>query len=376
MLRILDRYFLRQLVLSALATTTVLLVIFTGGTFARVVQQVANGSFPASVMFQVLALRVVVALPGLLPLALFLGVLVALGKLWRDSEMHVLAAAGMGPGGLMRPVFVLGVPIALLIALISMWLGPLSNRTANQLVAEANRSVIAAGLEAGRFTALPGRGGVIFVTCMNRKGTRLDQVFLSSSTPAKAGRPGRVRVITARHGKLYAGSQGEGRYLALLDGWQFQIPLGQENWKRMQYRRNDVALSAVQPQDADTTDPLQSLGMADLLATPGRAARAELAWRIAAPCSALALLLLAVPLARQSPREPRYGRMLIAVLAYFLYFLLLSLGRALIERGTVSNGAPMWALHLLVIGLALWLFRRQYRVGRGPGAPAAVPAPS
>ena len=370
MLRILDRYFLRELVLSVLATTIVLLVIFTGGTFARVLQQVANGSFPASVMFQVLGLRIVNALPGLLPLSLFLGVLVALGRLWRDSEMHVLAAAGMGARGLLRPALMLGIPVTVLIALVSLWLGPLSARTADQLVAEANRSVIAAGLDAGRFTELPGKGGVIFVAGMNRQGTRLDQVFLASDEAADASHPARVKLITARHGQLYQGSETRGRYLALMDGWQFQVPLGQQNWQRMRYRRNDVALSEVRPQTQDDSDPLESTGTLDLMSSDTVDARAELAWRTAAPVTALVLLLLALPLARQSPREARYGRLLIAVLAYFLYFLLLSLGRALIDRGTVHNSAPMWVLHLLVAAGALWMFRRQYRAWRVPEASA------
>ena len=364
MLRILDRYFLRELVASVLATTAVLLLIFTGGTFARVLQQVANGSFPASVMFQVLGLRTVSALPGLLPLSLFLGVLMGLGRLWRDSEMHVLSAAGMGAAGLLRPALLLGVPVTVLIGMVSLWLGPLSSRTANQLVTDANRSVIAAGLDAGRFTELPGKGGVIFVAGMNRKGTRLDQVFLASDQAGDAQHPPRVKLITARSGQLYQGGEQRGRYLALIDGWQYQIPLGHENWQRMRYARNDVALSEVQPQSQDNGNPLGSTRTLALLGSDHADARAELAWRTAAPATALVLMLLALPLARQSPREPRYGRLLIAVLAYLLYFLLLSLGRALIERGSLHNSAPLWALHLLVGLGAWWMFRRQYRPRR------------
>ncbi len=364
MLRILDRYFLRELVASVLATTAVLLLIFTGGTFARVLQQVANGSFPASVMFQVLGLRIVSALPGLLPLSLFLGVLMGLGRLWRDSEMHVLSAAGMGAAGLMRPALLLGIPVTVLIGLVSLWLGPLSSRTANQLVADANRSVIAAGLDAGRFTELPGKGGVIFVAGMNRKGTRLDQVFLASDQAGDAQHPPRVKLITAKSGQLYQGGEQRGRYLALIDGWQYQIPLGHENWQRMRYARNDVALSEVQPQSQDNDNPLGSTRTLALVGSGNVDARAELAWRTAAPATALVLMLLALPLARQSPREPRYGRLLIAVLAYLLYFLLLSLGRALIERGSLHNSAPLWTLHLLVGLGAWWMFRRQYRPRR------------
>jgi len=365
MLRILDRYFLRELAASVLAASVVLLLIFTGGTFARVLQQVANGSFPASVMFQVLGLRIVSALPGLLPLSLFVGVLLSLGRLWRDSEMHVLAAAGMGASGLMRPALLLGIPVTVLIGMISLWLGPLASRTANQVVTDANRSVIAAGLDAGRFTELPGGGGVIFVADMNRQGTRLQQVFLASDEPGGKDPPPRVKLITAARGELYQGGEERGRYLGLSDGWQYRIPLGREDWQRMRYARNDVALSEVQPQGDGNGNTLDSTGTLQLLQAGNANAQAELAWRMAAPVTALVLMLLALPLARQSPREPRYGRLLIAVLAYLLYFLLLSLGRALIERGSIHNSAPIWALHLLVGLFAVWMLRRQYRAWRG-----------
>src|SRR5699024_1869513 len=125
------------------------------------------------VMFAVLGLRMVSALTALLPLALFLGVLVALGRMYHDSEMHVLAASGMGRRGIVRPTAMLALPVAVVIALVSLWLGPWATRTSNTLIVTANHSVIAAGLEAGRFTELPGRGGTMFVADMNRDGTRL-----------------------------------------------------------------------------------------------------------------------------------------------------------------------------------------------------------
>ena len=85
MLSILDRYFLRELAQTVAATVVVLLVIVAGSAFAKVLQQVANGSFPASVMFQVLGLRTLDGLTNLMPLASFIGVLMGLGRMYRES---------------------------------------------------------------------------------------------------------------------------------------------------------------------------------------------------------------------------------------------------------------------------------------------------
>lgn len=371
MLRILDRYILREMAVSVLAVAVVLLVVVAGGTFARVLQQVADGSYPASVMFDVLGLKMLSALSALLPLALFLGVLVSLGRLYHDSEMHVLAASGMGRRGLLRPAIWLVIPVAVIIGMVSLWLGPWAEQTSSALIAHANRSVIAAGLDAGRFTELPGGGGVIFVTGMNRDGTQMRQVFMARQDPGSLGEAPAIKVITAQTGQLYPGSDGVGRYLALSDGWQYKVPLGADNWNRMRYAENDVAVSPVHP---DAGDDQGSIGSATstrtLLHAPGTVARAELAWRVAAPVTALVLALLALPLSRQTPREPRSGRLLIAVLCYFLYFSLLSLARSMIAQGKVPGAVPIWLLHLFVVGVAILFFWRQYAPWKARGGRA------
>jgi lipopolysaccharide export system permease protein len=78
------------------------------------------------------------------------------------------------------------------------------------------------------------------------------------------------------------------------------------------------------------------------------------------PLMTLALLMLALPLSRQTPREPRYGRMLIAVLGFFLYYNLLALCRGQLAKGHWHHSTPMWLLSILLFGIAAWSFRNQY----------------
>jgi lipopolysaccharide export system permease protein len=48
------------------------------------------------------------------------------------------------------------------------------------------------------------------------------------------------------------------------------------------------------------------------------------------------------------------------VLAFYLYYLLLALGRAQIGKDHWHSQAPLWGLHLIVLGLAAWLLWKQY----------------
>ena len=100
------------------------------------------------------------------------------------------------------------------------------------------------------------------------------------------------------------------------------------------------------------------------------AAHAELHWRLAMPVSALVLALLAFPLARSAPREPRFGRSIIAVLAYIVYVNLLALGRGWLADGSVPMAAGLWWVHALAFAVFVVL----YLVGARLPRPRAVRA--
>ncbi|HJU26254.1 MAG TPA: LPS export ABC transporter permease LptF [Rhodanobacteraceae bacterium] len=367
-LSILDRYLLRELLGGTLAATAVLLVIFTGGTFADILNKVASGRLPGDIMFEVLGLHLVDTLSALLPMAMFLGILLALGRMYRDSEMQVLFTSGFGPRGMLRPAAMLGFGAAFLIALIALWLGPWATRTADAEVERANRSVIAAGLEPGRFTELPGKGGILFVDTMSPDGTKLGRLFVESERPGTAdGKPvTQLDVITATHGELYHEGAADNRFIALFNGHRFDGQLGRDNWRLMKFARNDLALSS--PDDSgDEDDPEHSRSTSTLIGDKDPTARAELQWRIATPFAALVLALLALPMARQNMRASTLGRLLIAVLAYLVFANLLILARTFIAQGKVPAAIGMWWVLVPVFAFAAWLFARQYVARRVRG---------
>ena len=90
--------------------------------------------------------------------------------------------------------------------------------------------------------------------------------------------------------------------------------------------------------------------------------RAELHWRLAAPLSVLVLTLLAFPLARSSPREPRYARLLVALLAWLVYYNVLLLGRSWISAGKLAPAFGLWWVYVPAIAIAAWLIWSSQRL--------------
>lgn len=355
----LDRYLSAEFARAVVAALVVLGMVSLGGLFADLIGEMARGKLPPALLLSQLGLRLLGYLPMILPLALLLGLLLAVGRLYRDSEMYVLAAVGVGPARVLRPLAGVVLPVLLVIAGCSLWLGPWANRLARGMVIEANKNLLVAGLEPGRFTPLS-NGGVAYAGEMSNDGTKLARVFLFRE------RGERIDVATARSGELYRDHGA--RVLALLDGFRVEGPAAGPDldYRLMRYRRNEMELPT-----ADDTRQLNDpelLPTPALLGNPAPAAQAELHWRIAPPLLALALGLLAVPLARSGPRQSRYGAMLLAFLAYLVSLFLLVLGTQWLAEGRIPAAAGLWWLLLPLLALAAWLYARDGRLARPKGA--------
>ena len=96
---IVSRYLLREILLALFAVTGVLYVIYVSNRLIRFFSDSESGGLPTAVIPQLLALKSVSNLMMLLPLAFFIAVLIALGRLYKDNEMVALAACGVGVGG-------------------------------------------------------------------------------------------------------------------------------------------------------------------------------------------------------------------------------------------------------------------------------------
>jgi lipopolysaccharide export system permease protein len=343
-----NRYLLREFVQSVAATTVVLLFVSLGVVIVDLLALIAEGKVPVGLMLSQVGLRLLRWLPMILPLGIFLGLLLSIGRLYRDSEMAVLASVGRSPRDLLRPLWMVTLPAVAVVAISSLWAGPWAQHTGRAMIADANKSLLMAGLEAGRFRELPNGKGILYVTELSTDGSHMKNVFMQSD------KQGKTDVITAKYGQLFV-ANGQ-RYMRLTDGMRAEGIPGQKDYRVMRYLRNEVKLA-----DDDSTETQQdatTATTAELLADSKPDSRAELNWRIATPIAVLLLALTAVPLARAEPRQPRYGLLMLALAVYVNYMALLLVARGWLANGKLPLVLGMWWLHIPVLVLGLWLLAR------------------
>ncbi len=362
---LLKRYVLRETLQTWLVVTLVLLLILVTNQFAAVLGDAAASKLPRSAILQALGLTTIQYLTILIPVGFFLAIMLALARLYHDSEMAAMMACGVGPVQLYSAVLSLGVVLALVVGFLALVVSPAALRQVEAFAAQAKRDASLGLPAAGRFVSFAAGTAALYaesvtpdrhlhkVFVQRRNGDKLEVIIADEAWQQDAGNG--MRVLTFARGHRYEGQPGELRFrLVEFDehGIPFELPAS-----------GPIKLK---PEARSTAALLASKDPADL---------AEFHWRLGVPLTLLTLAILAVPLAKTEPRKGRFAGLASAVLVYLIYANLLAAGRGWLERGQIPGFMGLWWVHavFLVAALAMLFFqlgiwRRWIPVPINPGS--------
>jgi lipopolysaccharide export system permease protein len=356
-LSLIGRYIFRQVLVSTAIVVAVLVLIFMSNQFAETLADAAADALPREAVFRVFGLQFVQYLALLTPVGLLLGILLAMARLNRDSEMTALSACGVGPARLLGPIGFLSILAACGVGWLALVEAPAAAREIETIRFDAQSEMELGALTPGRFTALDGGSTVVYVAAA--EGDLLKGVFMESE------RNGSIVVIVAEEGERSMSPETGESMLRLRNGTQYIGDPGEARFAFDQFREQGIPIR-LEPAERD--EAIEALATSSLIASRDPESRAELAWRVSAPLSVLALALLAVPLGRSSPREGKYARFGIGLLIYIIYFNTLIIARVWVERELVPPWLGIWWVHAALALFALALLLAQSGIGSGMAA--------
>ena len=359
--KILGRYILREVILAWLLVTGVLLVILLAYQVVGVLERAAANQFPPGVVLELVWLGALQYLSILLPVGLLIGVVLAFGRLYADSEMAAALACGAGPANVYLPVVLLALLVAAGLAWLTLVLAPQATEQALSLRAQAVRAGQFAPIAAGKFRSFGGGTAVVYAQGVNPDGT-LHNVFVERN------RGDVVQVALAERARHSVTPDGMTHILTLYDGERFEGVPGSAEFRIVRFGEHVVPVQ-IPVISTDQVRELEARPSLALAQSGDPQQRAELQWRIATPLMCLVLALIGVPLARLRPRQGRYARVWVALLIFLFYSQLISVGKVMIGRGTLPAFLGLWWTHAVVVALALLVIfgptftnRLRYRV--------------
>jgi lipopolysaccharide export system permease protein len=333
---------------SWVAVTGGLLIVLLTDQLARTLERAAENQYPQSVVFELIWLATLQNLAVLMPIGLLLGVVLAFGRLYHDSEMAAALACGVGPSVLYRPVSIITGVVTVVLAALTLYIGPHALARTLSLRSAALQQGQFAPIAPGRFRTFGGSGAVVYAENVDADGTLLN-VFVERD------REGRVEVALAHRARHSVGSDGMAHTITLYDGESFEGVPGSPRFRIMRFAENTIPVEV--PKLTDAVVSLEATPTSELLKGNEKEKRAELHWRIAMPVMCVVLTLIAVPLSRLRPREGRYARVVFAIVIYIVYTYMMSAAKVWIARGTTPEWLGLWWVHILAAALALLVFQ-------------------
>lgn len=340
------------------ATLVVILTIVLTMFLIRTIGQAASGAVAPRDVVLLLGYIALGHLPTMLALSLFVAVVLSLGRMYRDSEMSIWFASGVGLARFVKPVLRTVWPVLLVVALLLLFAWPWGNRNGLELRERYQQRSDLSRVAPGVFQTSSDGRRVFFVERDSGDGAARNVFILNRQDHSEA-------VTSARSGRLEA--DGGDHYLVLERGQRNEVHLKNGEHTLSSFESYRVLASERAVREAEVRPP-KAVTTMDLIRNPTPRHQGELTWRIGMLIGAANLVLLGIGLAATNPRRASNWNLLFALLAFAVYYNVVNLSQAWVATGRLAMGPALLLIHGGTFALALTLlwWRDHAAVARWP----------
>jgi lipopolysaccharide export system permease protein len=339
----------RELARTFGATLVVILTIVITMLLIRTVGQAAKGQVSPQDVVLLLGYLSLGNLPTMLALSLFVAIVVTLSRMYRDSEMVIWFASGIGLLRFVRPVLRTTWPVLLVVAALTLVVWPWGNRNGAELRDRYAKRSDLSRVAPGVFQTSSDGSRVFFIERDGADAGNARNVFILQQ------RKGVESVTSAQAGRIEL--EDERRVLVLSSGQRNDVNLDTGDKVQARFENYRVVVDEKVASQADEQPP-KAMDTLDLIADPSLRHQGELVWRLGLAFGAANLLLLGIAVSATNPRRPGNWNLMFALLGFLIYYNLINLSQAWVTAGRLGMGAALLLLHggmcALAIGLIVW----------------------
>lgn len=355
---IIFRYLSKQILQIMLAVTVLVLVVALTSRFIQYLGQAVDGDFSSDILLFLVLYRLPDFLMVILPLALFLGILLAYGRMYAENEMIILLGSGYSELRLLLTTFSCAAFAMVFVAALSLYLAPWGMRSIEELKLSQEQLTEIDLIVPGQFQIFADGDRVTYVERVSNRsgaGRRLENVFVAVSNQAASSGEIFPSILLADVAQAEIDDQTGSRFMRLENVVQYEGAPGRADYTIGQF--DTQALLLPEPVNYEPVLEEEALRTVALLGSAESAHKAELQWRLSMILLIPVITLIAVPLSRVNPRQGQYSKLVSAALLYVAYFILLQFAKERIAEGNLNPAFGLWWVHVLFIAIGLAIYR-------------------
>lgn len=341
---VLDKMISWELFKTAFSVLFVIVIILVSKKFVKVLGQAIEGHISSGAVMKIVGYKALGISISFLPAAIFIAVLVVLGRMYRDHEIDAIASGGAGLMRIYQSIAIFLMPVSVMALCLSLFSIPWAESNIVEIKHQDQQQFELRGLISGSFRQ---RGDLMFFIEGIDDNNRMQNVFATNH------RTKNIEVINAAYGQLEDLSGG--RYIVLENAERVSGKPGQVDVVIERFDKYGLLIEKEKKLPVYHTEALPTK---ILLSKSSLRHSAELQRRLAIPLGILMLGLLAVPLAQLTPRGGVYGNVIIAFLIYFSYANLQKFSQGWLLKGVLPLWFSLtWVYVLMFLVWVLLLFR-------------------
>ena len=353
-MKILDKYLLREILETSLSVLAIFMIILSSNTMLRLIEEASVGSFPTYLLFPIIFVKIMQYSIYIIPISLFFGIIISLGRLYNTTEMAVITSSGQSPLDIALILNKIILPTCLIVSLFSLYLTPTATEYRYKLEHRLNSEEKIEEIRPGRFTSSQNGKATFFVE--NVIDGDLDKIFFSSSNSDNT-------TVENSKSASYFTDESSRRYILLKDGVITEIlspynSNSKSTTRSTKYEEHGVQLGQDLP--LFTNSKYEARSTISLFMSNEIEALAELQSRLMLPIATLVLGFAAIPLSYSSPRKGRYNKIFFGAFIYFSYFIAMSISKKMYLLAITPSFLGLWWLHIIFILMLIYIYRTDY----------------
>lgn len=352
------------------AVSLVLFLVVFSGRFIKYLAEAAIGDLSGGILLPIMLYKLPAFFELILPLGFYIGVLLSFGRFYADSEMVIFRASGTSQWQLLSRISVATVITTMVVASLSLVLGPNGAARANALLAEPRSAEGMHVLAEGRFKKQRSGDYVTYVEKIDEDGI-MTTVFVAERERSSTGTV--LSTTLAKRGAIEIDPDTGRRYLQLSNGHRYSVSPGRAELTQARFAGYRSLIPEVEG-GLRSQAQVETLPTTALIGSANPEHIAILGWRVSLAFIVPIMVLFAIPLSQTDNRRGRYAKLGPALVVFLLYFVALSQARSIAEDS--GSLAVFGAVHLLfaLVGMALMmademrrLFKRAQSAEKGSG---------
>lgn len=337
-MRTIDKYILLEILKSSIAVSAVLYLIFFSSAMASILRDISQNELPKEALLPFVAMWSLNFMMFLIPISLFFGAVLAMGRLYQDSEMVALRACGYSYLDSYRSLSYI-VPFAvILVAAFTLYVNPYAVSSMDHIKHVAGDRSQLSGIKPGSFNVSDDGKLVLFSEKMTTDRTEMFDIFLQDKTVVDGQE--QVSIERAKSAMQTIDAVTGDRFMVFQDGVRYESQPADALMRQIEFSEHGILVKPKPGGEAKIR--VQQLPTVDIWNSADPLYRSELHWRLALPIATMVLLFIAIPAAVTQPRKDRFGAILLAILLYIAYTNLLGMVKALADKNDTDALSIYW----------------------------------